>query len=211
MKIPYILRNVQWWKFCAVIHTFDSTMTTLRPPLSTAITSGPQCVALKSPWTCAQNSILPYSELFLIHNISYHAQFVLETPWHCYLTGSTPTPSGSSEGGAATPNCATFKITIRPSRQVWRCAWSNMETIGSPHPPTWDITPITQFWASPRPYLVIDGWHGIGSVWPWRLNTPFTHELTILPSSSIRCRPYKYQIRCSDIYTKTCGTYGSHS
>ena len=42
-------------------------------------------------------------------------------------------------------------------------------------------------------------WPGIGLVWPWRQNTPFTYHRKSLLASIIVLKPCKYQRRCDEI------------
>ena len=41
-------------------------------------------------------------------------------------------------------------------------------------------------------------------VWPWRINKPFTHHISIISSITIRIRDFKFPGRCGGIATKTC-------
>ena len=137
-----------------------------------------------------------------------HAWCDKGVPWPCSSTDLTYTTSYPCGGGSATPWYDTSTLLRRPLRKVWRFAWSDMGTLRSIFLSPSANAPEPQVWTSSRPYFWTCGWPIIVYVWTWNLNTIFTHHMHSIISSSIMCRPYNSQSRCSGVATKTCGAYG---
>ena len=184
------------------------TAYTRHSPLSSTKTSGPQCVALKSPSPWGWQSHSPASKLVLIQKMSTRNQWATGVSCHCYLLGSKPTPSLSSECGSETTFFTSFTRTRIISQQFWWSALSNIGTLRSSHLPPVSITIITQVWDFSRPYLGAVGWPGTGLAGPWFLNIPFTHHIHSFLSITIKCRSFKSQISFHGVATKNCGIDG---
>ena len=79
--------------------------------------------------------------------------FTKEEPWNSSWRESTQTRLDCWGDGRATRCSSTSTPRTKVlHRSSWR-AWSYTGTMCSSHPPTGDITPFTQVWASLRPPL----------------------------------------------------------
>ena len=123
----------------------------------------------------------------------------------------TPTQL-DSWGGDTTMSCyTTYTSPHRPSKQVWRRAGYNKGNMRSSCLTKGANTLYPQGWASYMPLFGTGGCPSIGSVWHWRINTPFTPNTHIILASINRRKQYKFCCRCSGRATKTSGTDGQTS
>ena len=167
--------RVRWWTSCAMLQTFENTAMASKNSSHQSYKTTAGYLAHSTEITKAIHEA--------INITSSQVVFTLEDESTCsmYASGAMVLLLAIFDAGTIWLMGrfhinAIYKHHHRPSKQVWRRAWSNMGTMRPSRPSMRSDTPVPQVWASHIPSLGIGGWNGIGLVWPHHLNTPFTHQ-----------------------------------